>query len=119
MTDKLGQGLSSGTSIDVPGPGGEAYADYSQVVKSAYHAAWTPPGDFADNSASVEVSVTILRDGTVKFAKITHRSGRSALDKSVERALELKFIAPFPKGTKDDERTFIIEFNLQAKRLMG
>jgi len=112
----LSKNLSPGTSIDYPGPGGEAFANYAQVVKSVYQNAWLPPNDVADDSAIVKTKVIILRDGKVKSAVIIRRSGIPSLDRSVERALDLDFIAPFPEGAKDTERTFYIDFNLKAKR---
>jgi outer membrane biosynthesis protein TonB len=60
----------------------------------------------------------IRRDGTVVEARIVKPSGIRAMDKSVERALELKFIAPFPEDAKDSERLFYINFDLKTKRLL-
>src|SRR5262249_29499744 len=39
----IGQGISTGTSIQTPGPGGAAFADYGQFVVLVYKQAWTPP----------------------------------------------------------------------------
>lgn len=119
VNDRLRGGLSSGTSIEMPqGPGGEAYANYSQVVISKYWNAWLPPDELADESATVKVRVVILRDGTVRSAAIVTPSGVRALNDSVRRALNLRFIAPFPEGVKDSERTFNIDFNPKIKSLI-
>src|SRR5262249_36807604 len=107
-------GVSSETSIDVPGPGGAAYANYSSFVQAVYYRSWTPPPDLADDSAAVQVRVVILRSGTVESFKIIKRSGHAALDKSVERLRQVSFIAPFPEGATDEKRAFIIEFRLNA-----
>ncbi|MSU21084.1 MAG: TonB family protein [Pedosphaera sp.] len=120
LQQKLGQNLSSGTDIAVPGPGGEAYANYTQIVKSIYQNEWTPSGDLADNSATVRVEVIIARDGNVVTARVTQKSGTPALDKSVQRVLDsIKFVAAFPLGATDHKRSFIIDFNLKAKRSSG
>ena len=120
VQQKLGQNLSSGTDIAVPGPGGEAYANYTQIVKSIYQNEWMPPSDLADNSATVRVEVSIARDGNVIVAKVTQKSGTPALDKSVQRVLDsIKFVAAFPLGATDLKRSFIIDFNLKAKRSSG
>jgi hypothetical protein len=38
----------------------------------------------------------------------------------VQRTLDrVTFVAPFPDGAKEKERTFIINFNLKAKRMLG
>jgi TonB family protein len=111
------------TPIDVnpgPGGGGEAYANYAQVVKSIYERSWIPSDDTTSDEAITKVSVTIRRDGSVASARIIKRCGDASIDQSVQRTLDrVKFIAPFPDGTKDQERTFTINFNLKAKRMMG
>jgi colicin import membrane protein len=117
----LKSGFSSGTQVDVFGPGGEAYANYGAWVKAVYDDAWRTPQDLNDDDAVVEVSVTIARDGRVVASRILRRSNSAAMNKSVQRALDaVKQIGqPFPDSSKDSERTFTIEFNLKAKRLLG
>jgi TonB family protein len=120
--ESLSKNLSSGTTIEPLGPGGEAYADYGQVVKSYYDQAWIDPEDVSEDSATVKVKVVIRRDGTVILDSIQKRSGVPALDKSVQNALDrvrLRGLPPFPEGAKESQRIYIIEFNLKAKRLIG
>jgi TonB family protein len=103
-----------------PGGGGEAYANYAQVVKSIYEHAWLPSDDTTSDEAITKVTVTIKRDGSVAASRILKGSGDSSIDKSVQRTLDrVRYIAPFPEGAKDQERTFTINFNLKAKRLAG
>ena len=59
----LKEGLSSATTIEMPGPGGEAYANYAQAVKSVYEQAWIAPEDVSDDNGTTRASVTIARDG--------------------------------------------------------
>ena len=116
----LKENFSAGTTIEMPGPGGEAYANYSQVVKSMYDRAWIDPEDVTDESATVQVKVVVNRDGTLKSDSIVQRSGIPALDKSVQNALDrVRQLPHFPDGAKEGERIFIINFNLKAKRLIG
>jgi TonB family protein len=97
-----------------------SYAIYASVVKRIYDAAWTPPADAASDTANVKVSVTIARDGTVVSSHILDRSGDSEVDATVRRTLDrVTFVAPFPDGATEKERTFIINFNLNAKRMLG
>ncbi|MEP6662172.1 MAG: energy transducer TonB [Verrucomicrobiota bacterium] len=63
--------------------------------------------------------MVIARSGKVISADIIKGSRDATLDKSVRRALELKFIEPFPAGSKDSQRTYIINFNLKTKRGIG
>jgi protein TonB len=112
--------FSSPTAVVMPGDGGAATANYAQAVKSIYEQAWTPPDDAANDDANAKVSVTISSDGTVVNARIITPSGDVRVDATVQRTLErVKFIAPFPSGSTDKERTYIINFNLKAKRMLG
>jgi protein TonB len=109
----------SATIIDLPGDATEAYADYAAVVKSVYTDAWTLPDTAANDEANVKVSVTIARDGTVTDAHIVERSGDPSVDRSAQRALDrVTKLPPFPDDATDKERTYIINFNLKAKRQM-
>ncbi len=114
--------IAPGTSLEAlgPGGGGEVYASYDQVVRSIYWHAWTPPEETASDDAITKATVTIASDGTVLSARITQPSGDASVDRSVQRTLDrVTFIAPFPEGAKDKQRTYTINFNLKAKRLTG
>jgi TonB family protein len=114
----LKSNLKPGTTIDMPGNSSVAYANYATVVKSVYEQAWILPNDVTDN-ANTKVSVTIANDGTVISARTLTPSGDAGLDASVQRTLErVKSIAPFPEGATEKERTYIINFNPQVKRLL-
>ncbi|MCS7336631.1 MAG: TonB family protein [Verrucomicrobiae bacterium] len=115
-------GTSSTTSIELLGPGGGGvpYANFKQAVFSAYYNAWMPPATIANENLVTKAAVTIARDGTVISARITDPSGDAAMDASVQRALErVKFVAPLPDGTPEQQRTLIIIFDLRAKRGIG
>jgi colicin import membrane protein len=118
--ENIRRNASSSTVVQTSGAGGEAFVSYAAIVKQTYEAAWNPPDEIADTANAVQVEVTIERTGRVISGRILKRSGIPALDKSVERALELKAMpVGFPPEIKDSQRTFIINFNLQAKRLLG
>jgi TonB family protein len=111
---------SSATTVEMPGTSSVSYANYASVVKSIYTQAWTPPDDTASDDANVRVSVVIGSDGTVISASVLTPSGDGSVDHSVQRTLDrVTFIAPFPDGSKEKEKTFIINFNLKAKRMLG
>jgi TonB family protein len=114
------ENASSATTVEMPGTGSVSYANYASVVKSVYEQAWTPPDDTSSDDANTRVSVTIGSDGTVITSHILGASGDARVDASVQRTLDrVNFIAPFPDGAKEKERTFIINFNLKAKRMLG
>jgi TonB family protein len=115
----LKKNLSPGTTIDMPGNSSAAYANYADAVKSVYDQAWTLPNAIANDNEIVKVSVTIASDGTVISARIIDSSGDAALDESVQKTLErVTFIAPFPEGTTDKQRTYTISFNPQIKQML-
>ncbi len=114
--------LSGATTIETGSGGsggGVAEMNYADLVLSKYDAAWFAPADVDDNEAIVKARVVIARSGKVISADIIKSSRNGTLDKSVDRALDLKFIAPFPVGSSDSQRTYIINFNLKTKRGIG
>jgi len=118
----IGNDFSPTTAIELSGPGdgGPAAANYRDIVASKYTAAWTPPASLDDDSATVTVSVTISRDGTVASHRIIKSSGNRDMDRSIGNTLEnVTYIEAFPAGSKDQERTYTIKFNLAAKRSLG
>ena len=114
---------TSAVTTTVFGPTGDsttAVANYATIVKSVYTQAWRPPDDAASDDANVKVSVTIANDGRVISAHIIERSGDGSVDRSVQNTLDrVSEIAPFPDGSTDKERSYIINFNLKAKRMLG
>ena len=96
-----------------------AYANYASVVKSIYDRAWTLPDSIANDDENVKVTVTIASDGTVMSAHIVERAGDAPVDNSVQRTLDrVTFIAPFPEGATEKERSYTINFNPKAKRTL-
>jgi TonB family protein len=114
------ENATSATTVEMPRTGSVSYANYASVVKSVYERAWRTPDDAANDEANTRVSVTIGSDGTVISSRILDPSGDSKVDASVQRTLDnVNFVAPFPDGAKEKEKTFIINFNLKAKRMLG
>jgi TonB family protein len=117
----LKKNLSPGTTIDMPGDSTVAYANYTFVVKSVYERALTSflPNTIASDNENAKVRVTIASDGTVISASIISRSGDPVWDAAVQRTLDrVTFVAPFPDGTTDKERDYIINFNPQVERTL-
>jgi len=114
----LKNNLTSAMTIDMPGDSSVSYADYAAIVKSIYEQRWVPPDSAQSDEANTKVTVTIASDGTVVSARIISPSGDPGVDASVQRTLDrVPFIAPFPEGAKERERTYTINFNLKAKRM--
>jgi TonB family protein len=117
----LNNNLNPGANVDLrPGDGGEGASNYRDAVYTIYYNAWVQPTSLTDGNVKVLASVTISRDGLVKAHHITKSSGNPVMDKSVQNALDgVNFIAPFPAGSRDPERTFILEFKPETKGGMG
>lgn len=112
----LKSNLKSGAEINLSGNSSVAYANYASVVRSVYDAAWVLPNTIAADE-NITVSVTIASDGTVTSSRIITPSGDAPADASVQRALDrVKFVAAFPEGSTDKERTYTIVFNPQVKQ---
>lgn len=115
--------LSQTTTVEMPegpGGGGVSYANYAQEVRRVYTEAWRIPSDVDDDEATVKVSVTIARGGNVVSSRIVQSSGSAAVDRSIQATLDrVTFVAPFPQGAKESQRTFTISFGLKAKKLLG
>ncbi|HKW30701.1 MAG TPA: TonB family protein [Verrucomicrobiae bacterium] len=117
----LKSNFSPSTTVDMPGNSSVAYANYASAVKSIYDQAWAqvPLDTVANENENVKARVTIASDGTVISARIIESSGDAALDVSVQKTLErVTFIAPFPEGTPDKQRTYTINFNPQLRKML-
>jgi len=111
----LKNNLKSGTTINLSGESSVATANYASAVRSVYDAAWILPDTIAKDE-NITVSVTIASDGTVISSRIVTASGDAPADASVQRTLDrVQFVAAFPEGSTDKERTYTIIFNPQVK----
>jgi TonB family protein len=111
--------ITSATTVDMPGNSSAAYANYAAAVKSAYEQALILPSEIANDNENTKVSVTIANDGTVISARILTPSGDPVWDAAVQRTLDrVTFIAPFPEGATEKERSYTINFNPQVQRTL-
>jgi len=100
--------------------GGEAFAGYETVIYNIYYHRWVPPDNAANRLATTDVRIVVARDGTIVSSEIVRRSGEEPMDKSVDRVLrEVTKLPPFPAGARDEQRTFIIRFDLESKEGSG
>jgi protein TonB len=110
-----------GTVVEMPGQGGgEAFAGYETVIYNVYYHAWITPDSVADRLAATDAKIVVARDGAILSAEIISKSGEAALDKSVGRVLRaVTKLPPFPASAHDEQRSFIIRFNLKEKEASG
>ena len=103
-----------------PGGGGPSYAGYEAWVWTVFDRAWIAPDDVTVENALAKVRVVIAPDGAILKAEFTLRSGDRQVDASIQRALDrVKSTGigkPFPTGSTDKQRVYIIPFDLTIKR---
>jgi TonB family protein len=116
----LKSSFNSSTKVEMPGHSSVSYASYASIIKSIYTAKWIQPNNAVNDEANVKVSVTVDSDGNVVSSSILDPSGDPGVDASVQQTLNhVTFIAPFPEGATEKTKTFIINFNLKSKRMLG
>ena len=115
----LSHELSSATTVNMPGHATASYASYASVIKTVYDRALLPhvPSEVANKSEKTEVKIVIGSDGTVISSEIISPSGDPAWDNSVQRTLDsVTFVAPFPDGATEKERTYTLGFTPEVEQ---
>lgn len=103
---------SSATKVELRGVSTTSSASYGAAIIAVYYHAWIPPQNMSADSAAVSFSVTIARDGSVISSHIVTSSGDADIDRAVQQMLDrVTFIAPFPDGAEDNQRTYPINFD--------
>jgi len=115
----LSKNIGKSVTVDTgSGPGGAAFANYGGLVGAYYKRAVDAAHPQSDENVDAVIRVVVLRDGTVQDSQWVRRTGNSALDKAVDRAMKtVRSVPPFPSETKDTERTFTITLAFEAKRI--
>jgi TonB family protein len=115
----LGGQLSGATTINIPGLGGVAYANYGQAIISIYEREWIKPGGI-EQTFVAKATVEVARDGRVLSARVTGQSGSADVDRSVAEVLRrVRKLPAFPPEATDATRVFHIDFELKPDRLRG
>ena len=111
----VGKSLSGSANVEMPGPGGQAYAPYRSYLGAFYKERWRKPSAIAARSAYVGVEIDIARDGRVVDWRLVEKSGHRELDDSVSEVIRrYPQLRPLPEGTTDAKRTFRVKFTLEA-----
>ena len=94
------------------------YLMYTLDTKRAYSKLWTLGTNSVVTTEPLQVKtkVTIARNGTVESAEIVKSSGNPGFDQSVQQTLDrVKSVQPFGADARDEQRTFVIDFELKPK----
>jgi TonB family protein len=112
----VGKSLAGSATIEMPGPGGQAYAPYRSYLAAFYKERWrNKPSAIPANSPGVMVEIVIARDGRLVDWRVTQGSGSRELDQSIKDLIpRYPKLLPLPEGSTDPQRTFRILFTLEA-----
>ncbi len=114
----LARGTSGAMDIQMPGAGGEVFADYRSYLAAFYKQKWNQhkPGGISVKTASALTIVTIGRDGKVRSYKVVESSGLAEVDRTIRLVFDrYNQLQPFPSSSKDDERTFTLTFRIESE----
>jgi len=128
VTSTQPQALSSPMFSEAPGSGqvgttanttlGSRFAGYAAQIRTLVAQQWRTSGidQRLQNPPQVIVTFELMRNGTIRNLRLLQKSGNSALDLSVLRAIE-DAAAPFPPIPPGFERDYAkVEFTFELKR---
>jgi len=93
---------------------GERFGGYMAQVQELIAQKWRTGDVNAQTAPTVIASFELMRDGSIKNFKLLQRSGNSALDYSVQRAiLEASPFPPIPPGFDKDSARLDVVFELK------
>ncbi|MBL9175323.1 MAG: TonB C-terminal domain-containing protein [Verrucomicrobiales bacterium] len=111
----VSKNVGASTQIEMPGPGGAAYAPYYAYLQSYLKLQWRKPTTSSEQEAATSVELTIARDGTLLSADITRRSGVKSLDSSVEDLFRrVRKLNPLPPEFGDARMVVPVKFVLDS-----
>jgi TonB family protein len=88
---------------------------YRALIKQSIQSAWKKPPIPAGEKIYTDVEIKISEAGAVTFLRISHPSGDSSMDASVEQAVRStpRLAKPLPSGLGSPDYTVIIQFKLE------
>ena len=117
--NSLTHSLSSATTVDMPGHSSAAYASYASVVKSVYEQALRShaPESVSQKDEKTRVRIVIANDGTVLSSTVISQSGDPSWDDAVQQTLDqVTFVAAFPDGATEKERSYTLGFTPEVEQ---
>lgn len=120
VASDLAKGSSSAMEIQMPGSGGEVFADYRSYLAAFYKEKWNQhkPGGISVKTASALTSITVGKDGHLRNYKILESSGLAEIDRTIRLVFDrYNQLRPFPSSSTDDERTFTLTFRIESESL--
>lgn len=111
----VSQNVGGSTKIEMPGPGGAAYAPYTSWLQTHLYQQWRRPPTTTSGNQWVGVQLTIAKDGTLLGFTITRSSGVRPLDASVEDIFRRNpKLRPLPEEFNEPRLVVPVKFVLEA-----
>ena len=111
----VSQNVGGSTKIEMPGPGGAAYAPYTSWLQTFLYEQWHRPSTSSKGQEWVGVEVVIAKDGTVLGVTVKRSSGIRSLDASVEEIFRRnRKLRPLPDEFKEPRLVVPVKFVLEA-----
>lgn len=111
----VSQNVGGSTKIEMPGPGGAAYAPYTSWLQTFLYQQWRRPATTTSGNDWVGVQLTISKDGTVLDVTIKRSSGVRSLDASVEEIFRRnRKLRPLPEEFNESRLVVPVKFVLEA-----
>ncbi len=114
IRQRLQQAVPEGATPTTGTPDDLAW--YYSLIHQTLYQAWEQPGSVLPGT-TVTARIRVMRDGSVTRRELVRRSGNSAMDDSVTRALEfVTRLSPLPREIQGAHHDFTIEFELTGAR---
>jgi TonB family protein len=111
----VAKNVGGSTQIEMPGPGGAAYAPYLSWLQTFLYQQWRRPSSTTGSRDWVGLEVVIAKDGTVLSAEIKRSSGVPAIDASAEEVFRRnRKLRPLPDEYKEPRLVVPVKFVLEA-----
>ncbi len=111
----VSKNVGGATQIDMPGPGGVAYAPYLSWLQTYLYDQWRRPSTSSKGQDWVGMEVVIAKDGTVLSAVIKRSSGVRSFDASAEDVFRRnRKLRPLPDDFKEPRLVVPVKFVLEA-----
>ncbi len=112
--EQIRQQLEQAVPTGVPASSGspDNLAWYYSLIHETLFRAWEQPGSVLPGTTAT-ARIRVQRDGSITRRDLVRRSGNSAMDDSVMRALEsVSRLRPLPREVQGAHHDFTIEFEL-------
>ena len=111
----VSKNVGTSTTIEMPGPGGAAYAPYYSYLQAFLKQQWRKPPTSSERESQVTVELRIARSGAVISSELIRRSGNAALDSSVEELFRrLRSLRPLPDEFSEQQLVVPVKFVLES-----